>query len=91
MRLTGKCKEDFEKWFLKDVDTIENYDQYVLRSFLSKGLSMQYGVYVDFFAIQLIDIDKIMMEHYNLMSSYTLKDHCRKLAIEQVNEIYNLK
>ena len=49
MKLTGKCKEDFEKWFLKDVDTIENYDQYVLRSFLSKGLPMQYGVYVDFF------------------------------------------
>jgi len=85
MRLTGKCKEDFEKW------RISKKDSYLKHCFFEELMpSMQYGVYVDFFAIQLIEVDKIMMEHYKLMSSYTLKDHCRKLAIEQANEIYNL-
>ena len=80
MRLTGKCKVDFEKWFLKDVDTIENYDQYVLRSFLSKGLSMQYGVYIDFFdsvGIRLIidmDFENEVYDKFALYIEY--KKHC---------------
>ena len=57
MELTGKCKQDFEKWF------IENDKGNPLKSWVSEDLgliylqsswyhlpqSMQYGVYVDFF------------------------------------------
>jgi len=43
MKITGQCKEDFEKWFLKqwDIKKLEYF--YFLTS------SMQYGVFVDFF------------------------------------------
>lgn len=60
MKLTGKCKEDFEKWcidkyndrpmnemWLADYDTPELvYNQ---RLFKHYPKSMQYGVYVDWF------------------------------------------
>jgi hypothetical protein len=49
MKLTGKCKEDFEKWFTKDIEDFENYDQHLLNEFYKQIYSMQYGVYVDFF------------------------------------------
>jgi hypothetical protein len=61
MKLTGKCKEDFEKWyiviFLKhslkyyestDKTTME-FVRIDLKTFYTKNESMQYGVYVDFF------------------------------------------
>ena len=85
MNLTGKCKKDFYSYY-EDLN-IPHY--YINVDFESLEDSMKYGVYVDFFHIVLIDVDKLMMDHYKLMSSYTLKDHCRKLAIEQGNEIYN--
>ena len=41
MELTGKCKEEFEKWvYTEDAS---------LREFLSVPKSMQYGVLVDYF------------------------------------------
>ena len=55
MKLTGKCKEDFEKWFEpplkeneKDPWGIALYGSMVAE-FYSLTESMQYGVYVDFF------------------------------------------
>ena len=85
--LTGKCKLDFEKWFLKDVDSTENYDQYVLRSFLSKGLSMQYGVYVDFF-----DSVKIVIE-LQVRTTPTMQGGsftCIRPSILSVGKFYNV-
>ena len=64
MKLTGKCKEDFEKWALLNAEyifdyAIENDDKtgiptYEGRYFHYQDIddlpkSMQYGVYVDFF------------------------------------------
>jgi hypothetical protein len=57
MELTGKCKDDFEKWYLKDQHNEEGYHDYLLRSFYSKGLAMQYGVYEDFFESVGYDIE----------------------------------
>jgi hypothetical protein len=55
MKLTGKCKEDFEKWFepplaewITDPWAIANYGSMVARFYTLKD-SMQYGVYEDFF------------------------------------------
>lgn len=59
MELTGKCKEDFEKWYLIQ----EQYEDYYLAYVPDKGmldeykcipfsdfpLSMKWGVYQDFF------------------------------------------
>jgi hypothetical protein len=46
MKLTGKCKEDFEKWY----ESKDN-DKYYLftKEFYALHPSMQYGVYQDFF------------------------------------------
>ena len=59
MELTGKCKEEFEKFYLKDIDIDEceffNNDT-ILSIFYTEKESMQYGVYVDFFDSVEMDI-----------------------------------
>jgi hypothetical protein len=45
MKLTGKCKEDFEKWFRR----INLKNNWLLNSFYKLPQSMQYGVLIDFF------------------------------------------
>ena len=52
MKLTGKCKTDFEKWYLgKYYFTGFETEDVVLNDHIFKHLdfTMQYGVYVDFF------------------------------------------
>lgn len=58
MKLTGKCREDFEKWYVKQglnfnvvTDVEGNKDTYYIpvSYFNDYPQSMQYGVYVDFF------------------------------------------
>ena len=49
MKITGKCKEDFEKWYLHSVETNYIDDVHVIKDFYAKLQSMQNGVYVDFF------------------------------------------
>ena len=44
--LTGKCKEEFEKWFVKV--NILNYR--LLSYFYKLEIAMQYGVYKQFFS-----------------------------------------
>lgn len=62
MILTGKCKEDFEKWLYGEkVTTLANKDfiskkVYTTTHFYNLPLSMQYGCYVEFFDSIGIDI-----------------------------------
>jgi hypothetical protein len=53
MKLTGKCKEDFEKWYLKtyhpNLNNNTNTFKLYLLVFYSLEPSKQYGVYVDYF------------------------------------------
>tara|TARA_R110000803_G_scaffold76454_2_gene141093 strand:+ start:1136 stop:1474 length:339 start_codon:yes stop_codon:yes gene_type:complete len=46
MKLTGKCKEEFEKWYKNTNIWVNHLDT---QEFLSLPQSLQYGVYVDFF------------------------------------------
>ena len=76
MKLTGKCKEEFEKWYLKYIKSnseklISNTD---VNYFSLLTDSMQYGVYEDFFR-----------------SVKKLKSisEARTAAIEKENEIHN--
>tara|TARA_R110000803_G_scaffold17497_3_gene47113 strand:+ start:2113 stop:2484 length:372 start_codon:yes stop_codon:yes gene_type:complete len=85
MKLTGKCKEDFEKWFEpplkeneKDPWGIALYGSMVAE-FYSLTESMQYGVYVDFFDIVKINVD--LQPVYN----YTKENYSR-----MVNFIINV-
>lgn len=58
MELTGKCKEDFKKWYRNSVELPFGWNFNPsggitvcpeLRDFMNLPPSMQYGVYVDFF------------------------------------------
>jgi hypothetical protein len=49
MELTGKCKEDFEKWLRPDILSEHRYSELITNCFSQFPESMQYGVYVDFF------------------------------------------
>jgi hypothetical protein len=51
MKLTGKCKGDFEKWMFKEnlLKDLCIKHQIISMNFYHLSKSMQYGVYVDFF------------------------------------------
>lgn len=50
--LTGKCKEDFEKWFRPNVTLVDIN----IFNHRTTPFSMQYGVYLEFFDSVGIDI-----------------------------------
>ena len=96
MKLTGKCKEDFEKWY--------NLPVFDLWSFNGLPLEMKYGVYVDFFDSVglIIEIYYVMGNDWCVSIDHTTDDiHftidaksrplARTSAIEKANEIYNSK
>ncbi len=92
MKLTGKCKEEFEKWYLK------NYPSHDFGNISSYPPSMQYGVLVDYFDSVWIDI---YIQSYNKQKiwravvghEYTkgknTRQEARIKAIEKANEIRN--
>jgi hypothetical protein len=76
MKLTGKCREDFDKWMSTDFDLDENpitinasyegdMEVYVSDNFDILPKSMQYGVYVDFFDSVGIEINLIKSRNIN--------------------------
>jgi hypothetical protein len=100
MRLTGKCKVDFEKWILKGVTKRDGYDQFILKSFYRKNYSMQYGVYVDFFDSVGISIEIIPFDcgasYYWLINDKEMnsgdtdtRPEARTEAINEANQICN--
>jgi hypothetical protein len=88
MELTGKCKEEFEKWFTNsdnhkgfDAEQIALDRKYRLKVFYQLYPSMQYGVYVDFFDSVDLNINVIC---------YCNGDEWQ-FDIEQRQEFYNTK
>jgi len=50
MKLTGKCKTDFEKWFIDKYDSDKVHETIMLiTEFYNLPQSMQFGVLVEFF------------------------------------------
>lgn len=103
MELTGKCKEDFEKWlnpkYLEDVETGSG-----INVFEHVGNEMKYGVFVDFFdSVGIrVSIRNIGSSYWYVInypntlglkdryeSKYTERPEARTAAIEKANEIYN--
>lgn len=94
MELTGKCKEDFEKWKRRDV-FYKNIGIY--------SLSMRWGVLQDFFHNSGIDIITRWKDtrfisyaapHEKNDEFYRATEHetraeARTAAIRKANEIYN--
>ena len=96
MKLTGKCKEEFEKWLGSQTTTTGVYIHrwYVTwAKFNILSNSAKYGVYVDFF--DSVGINSSSFSHYefykcNLDNTlFNTRPEARLLAIEKANEIYN--
>jgi hypothetical protein len=96
MGLTGKCKEDFEVWFEREYSHCAIYDYWINEDL---GISMQYGVYVDY-----LDSVGIVIEIYNTIHGFDImintnifrgyfktRQEAREQAIIKANEIYNKK
>ena len=101
MKLTRKCKEDFDKWFELNYEAIglRSIDDYFyLEGFYELPESMQYGVYVDFIDSCDIDLDEIYKGeesiilnkvHHPFLKPKDYRLEARTAAIEKADEIYN--
>ena len=103
MKLTGKCKEAFEKWYIETRYKGENnrLSIFYCLVFHHKPDSEKYGVYVDFFdsvGIVLNSTGVFPIDIYgfgysvNLNSNsihFKTRPEARKAAIEKANEIFN--
>jgi hypothetical protein len=106
MELTGKCKEDFEKWYnnpLVEHVGLRRLPQW----FYTLTESMQYGVYVDFFDSvgifcedrRYTDINMAWVVKYPNFKGMQdrfdgltkTRQEARSKAIEKANEIYNAR
>jgi len=99
MQLTGRCKEEFEKWL---DDNYNAYEFYNCMGWFEHIPSMQYGVYVDFFdsvgyELEIFKTDEL---DFNVFVSVgkaigesgflvSTRQEARTKAIEKANEIYN--
>lgn len=93
MKLTGNCKDEFEKWYRKN-NTHSRWVQFEIA-----GNSMKFGVYVDFFDSVgiLINISPLNFPlDNNFWSSvngkvkyHKTRPEARTAAIEKANEIHN--
>tara|TARA_R110000772_G_scaffold97878_1_gene197244 strand:- start:155 stop:481 length:327 start_codon:yes stop_codon:yes gene_type:complete len=105
MKLTGKCKEDFDKWFEIEYSSCAIYDYWINEDL---GISMQYGVYVDFFDSVGISVNNKRVDFNNQtwfcsivnnnyieikndlpINHFKTRTQARAAAIEKANEIYN--
>ena len=104
MKLTGKCKEDFEKW-QRDEDWFEDTLLFSsnatnLELFNKVTNAMKYGVYVGFFCENDIEVRINRQNHLDgtkyfdsytngYLGSWETRPEARRKAIEKANEIYN--
>lgn len=104
MMLSGRCKEDFEKWYpTRDNNRFNNTGMSMVKYFYGDSertteFSRQYGVYVDFFdsvgiRVQLI-MDQEAFDFRVLVARKSLgyfdtRHEARIKAIEKANELYN--
>ena len=100
MKLTGKCKEDFEKWYSIE---FEKRNLPYSQGFDISDNSIKYGVYVDFFDSVGVNIWDYSTDknkwYFSILSNFRFlnnnKNHfdtrneARTEAIKKANEIYN--
>ena len=94
MKLTGKCREDFEKYRMLYYSETENDVKGSGCSIWeSLGYSMQYGVYVDFFNTKKYEgvelFDKCFSLYFYHKTIFQTHNDIVKQAIEKANNIYN--
>ena len=93
MKLTGKAKEEFEKWFVESYKKDINYGRVPMPSTLDRYIpSMQYGVYVDFFWHEggelILTSESVQVD---ILNGFITIEEAREQAIKKANEIFNNK
>jgi len=92
MKLTGKCKEDFDKWypnwcfvFLRKKEITTFYQQPIL---------MQYGEYIEFFNTLKYEGKPLFDHVFSLMYEIKIESETHndlvRISIKKANEIYNV-
>jgi len=81
MELTGKCKVDFEKWYIKNVFRI--FSIVYIDQFYRSPLSMQYGVFLDF--LDTVDINvETFRNRFNRFRFYFEVDYGKPIEVEEL-------
>lgn len=99
MKLTGKCKKDFEKWFFNNYGIEEASFVRGEGGFFNLPQSMQYGVLVDFFDSVGIYINAFSPDYFEIHTGWDVvmnegkvdrsRSEAREEAIKKFNKIYN--
>ena len=88
MKLTGKCKEDFEKWFLDNY----GFDKWedVKPDFHNGDPSMKYGVIVDFSeTVEDKTHHKMVEAEQSFVNGGHARPEARVFTVEKFNNRYN--
>jgi hypothetical protein len=90
MKLTGKCKEDFDKWYFIE---FEKRSLPYIFIFYAYDLSVQHGVYVDFFDSVKYKgnsfLSTIFARYYKDKTEHFTHNDIIRNSIEAANKIYN--
>ena len=96
MKLTGKCKEDFEKWYMEsflnyvDPKFIDMYKSMELTRFNNTHPSMQYGVRVDFSeTVEKITNHKMVESEQSYIIGGHTRVEARTFTVEKFDKRYN--
>ena len=100
MKLTGKCKENFEVWFEDKYDNNNTSDVIMLQTeFDSMPFEFKYSVYVDYFDSVGVDIEickyPIAQQYYYMINDgdeeniFETRPQARVAAIERANKLHN--
>tara|TARA_R110000772_G_scaffold201952_1_gene312294 strand:+ start:73 stop:426 length:354 start_codon:yes stop_codon:yes gene_type:complete len=94
MKLTGKCKEDFEKWIKKQkLSVIHDVGERQMNvvplgdMFVQLHESMQYGVYEDFFDSVNLFIEVIVVDVNDFSFQIFKKESAKVLSVGSVFNI----
>jgi hypothetical protein len=94
MALTGKCKEEFEKWFK---DKYLKLDSSFCNRFLNKRIftpdATRYGIYIEFFDNVEYEGNSLFCKIFAMYYTFKTEDFTHndivRNSLEKANEIYN--
>jgi hypothetical protein len=93
MQLTGKCKEDFDKWYTNWMLVFLRKRE--IKTFYQQSILMQYGEYIDFFNTSQYEgkplFDYVFNIRYDLKIESQTHNDLVRISIQKANELYNLK
>ncbi|AGO48393.1 hypothetical protein Phi10:1_gp052 [Cellulophaga phage phi10:1] len=97
MELTGKCKEEFEKWFLLNNGHISLSDRFY-NEFIELPISFKFGVFQQYFDSVKIGVESCASIYfkgfYSLVNGdesyiFNTRPEALEEAIEKANELRN--